>query len=108
MDLGFRISIAFYSRFSEVKDSKALVSAFRILLTSKNYLDFERGGGLQKKFLRPFGPQFGLRIRGADPPDPSSGSVTARDEVLLLIEIKRSIIVYPSGNCPSIPPLSQH
>ena len=33
------------------------------------------GGGLQKIFYRPFGPQFGLKIRGAcplaPPPDPS-------------------------------------
>ena len=33
-----------------------------------------RGGpGLQKNFFRPFGPQFGLKIRG---PDPSPGSAT--------------------------------
>ena len=28
-------------------------------------------------FFRPFGPQFGLKIRGADPPGPSPGSATA-------------------------------
>ena len=26
------------------------------------------GGGLQKKFFPPFGPQFGLKIRGGPPP----------------------------------------
>ena len=28
------------------------------------------GGGLQKLFFRPFGPPFGLKIRGAPPLDP--------------------------------------
>ena len=27
-----------------------------------------RGGSLQKDFFQPFGPQFGLKIRGAVPP----------------------------------------
>ena len=49
------------------------------------------GGGLQKtqkKFFRPFGPQFGLKIRGN--PGPSPGSVTfllfffLKDKLLLL------------------------
>ena len=31
-----------------------------------------RGGGSQKTFFRPFGPQFGLKIRG-----PSPGTATA-------------------------------
>ena len=29
-----------------------------------------RGGGFQKPFFRTFGPQFGLKIRGAGPPGP--------------------------------------
>ena len=28
------------------------------------------------RFFRPFGPQFGPKIRGAGPPGPSSGSAT--------------------------------
>ena len=28
------------------------------------------GRGIKKKFFRPFGPQFGLKIRGAGPPGP--------------------------------------
>ena len=36
-----------------------------------------RGAGLKKKCFRPFGPQFGLRIRGdPSPPDPSPGFTT--------------------------------
>ena len=36
-----------------------------------------RGGGLQKKFFRPFGPQFGLKIGGDQGPlGPSPGSAT--------------------------------
>ena len=35
---------------------------------------WEGGGSLQKKFVQPFGPQFGLKIRGGghpvDPPLP--------------------------------------
>ena len=35
------------------------------------------GGGLKKEFFRPFGPQFGLKIRGVpSPPGPSPGSGT--------------------------------
>ena len=33
-------------------------------------------GGLQTFFFRTFGPQFGLKIRGAAPPGPSPGSAT--------------------------------
>ena len=37
-----------------------------------------RGGGQsQKFFFRPFGPHFGLKIRGAGSPGPSPGSATA-------------------------------
>ena len=41
-------------------------------------LDFQiRGGPVSKNFFRPFGPQFGLRIRGGwGPPGPSPGSAT--------------------------------
>ena len=36
------------------------------------------GGGLQKDFFLPFGPQFGLKIRGApSPPGTSPRSATA-------------------------------
>ena len=37
-----------------------------------------RGGGLQKNFFRPFGSQFGLKIRGGpgSPGGPSLGSAT--------------------------------
>ena len=34
------------------------------------------GGGLQNKFFWPFGPPFGLKIRGAGLPGPSPGSAT--------------------------------
>ena len=35
-----------------------------------------RGGGLQKKCFRPFGPQFGLKIRGRPgPPGPRAPSL---------------------------------
>ena len=36
------------------------------------------GGSLQKKFVWPFGPQFGLKIRGG----PSCGSTTARGSLI--------------------------
>ena len=36
------------------------------------------GGGLQRNFFRPFGPQFGLKIREeAGPPSPSPRSASA-------------------------------
>ena len=34
------------------------------------------GGGLQNKFFWPFGPPFGLKIRGAGLPGPSPESAT--------------------------------
>ena len=38
---------------------------------------FDGGGGLQKNFFRPFGPQFGLKIGGDPGPlGPSPGSAT--------------------------------
>ena len=33
-------------------------------------------GRSKKNFFRPLGPQFGPKIRGADPPGPSPGSAT--------------------------------
>ena len=39
---------------------------------------WEGGGSLQKKFVQPFGPQFGLKIRGG----PSCGSTTARGSLI--------------------------
>ena len=41
----------------------------------------EEGGGLKKFCFRPFGPQFGLKIRGggAVPPGLAPGSATAND-----------------------------
>ena len=39
------------------------------------------GGGLKKEFFRPFGPQFGLKIRGVPGPpgrSPGSGTVHCR------------------------------
>ena len=42
--------------------------------------DIMGGGGLQKIFL-PFGPQFGLKIRGEGPPDPSPGFATVNSSV---------------------------
>ena len=42
------------------------------------------GGGLPKKFIRPFRPQFGLKIRGeAGPPDPSPRSTSV--QILIFI-----------------------
>ena len=35
------------------------------------------GGGGLKIFFRPFGPHFGIKIRGAGSPGPSPGSATA-------------------------------
>ena len=41
-----------------------------------------RGGSLQKKFFWPFGPQFGLKIRGtAGLPVPSPGSTTVSNHL---------------------------
>ena len=52
----------------------AIVVMFDLALDAS----LRRGGGLQKKFFRPFGPHFGLKIRGgASPPGPSPGSATA-------------------------------
>ena len=35
------------------------------------------GAGLPQFFFRPFGPQFGQKVRGAGPPGPSPSSATA-------------------------------
>ena len=37
------------------------------------------GGGSKKTFFRPYGPQFGLKIREPGPPGPSPGSATGFD-----------------------------
>ena len=36
------------------------------------------GGALKKTFLRPFGPQSGLKNRWAGPPGPLPGSATSK------------------------------
>ena len=36
----------------------------------------DEGGGLKEIVFRPFGPHFGLKIRGAGPPGPSPGTTT--------------------------------
>ena len=43
-----------------------------VLTTFTQTLRQREGAGLQKKFFRPFGPLFGLKISGgrADPPGP--------------------------------------
>ena len=43
------------------------------------------GGGLQKIFFWPLGPQFGLKIRGAAPPGPSPRSATARCDTSVVL-----------------------
>ena len=42
--------------------------------------EIRREGGSPKRFLRPFGPQFGLKIRGA--PSPGSTTVVASSFIL--------------------------
>ena len=51
-----------------------------------------RGGGLQKDFFRPFGPQFGLKIR-PPPPGTSPGSATAIERGVFAIAM-----IYHIGN----------
>ena len=51
------------------------------------------GGGLQKDFFRPFGPQFGLKIRGAGPPGTSPRSTTAIERGVFAIAM-----IYHVGN----------
>ena len=50
-------------------------------------------GGLQKDFFRPFGPQFGLKIRGAGPLGTSPGSATAIERGVFAIAM-----IYHVGN----------
>ena len=56
-----------------------------------------RGGAVSKNFFWSFGPQFGLKIRGAGPPGPSPRSATV---IVLLYNISSIIfslnIVYCS------------
>ena len=57
----------------------------------------KRGGGcgLQNKFFRCFGPQFGLKIRGGGPPGPSPGTATAPEAVdCLICEFKNVLLIY--------------
>ena len=49
-----------------------------------------RGGSLQKKFVQPFGPQFGLKIRGG----PSCGSTTARGSLIAVGSLRVGV---PTG-----------
>ena len=68
------------------------------------------GGRSTKKYFRPLGPQFGLKIEGG-PPGPSPGSATANWEIrhhslvcccvdLLTFYMFR----YPPGGCGGVPP----
>ena len=41
------------------------------------------GASLKKNSFRPFGPQFGLKIRGAGPPGPFPGSTTMDVRVVI-------------------------
>ena len=53
-----------------------------------------RGGGLQKDFFRLFGPQFGLKVRGApSPPGTSPRSATAIERGVFAIAM-----IYHVGN----------
>ena len=45
----------------------------------------EGGGGLQKQFFRPFGPQFGLKIRGRE-----GGARAPPLDLLLIMDIDKS------------------
>ena len=51
--------------------------------------EIEGGGGLKKIFFRPFGPHFGLRIRGegSGPLGPSPGSATDVQVLLQKVEL---------------------
>ena len=70
MDLGFRFSIVFYSRFWKLKIPKPWFPHSGFYWQEKITWILKGGGGLQENFLRPFGPQFGLRIRGGGLPGP--------------------------------------
>ena len=55
------------------------------------------GCGLQNKFFRSFGPQFGLKIRGGGPPGPPPppGTATAPEAVdCLICEFKNVLLIY--------------
>ena len=48
------------------------------------------GGAGLKIFFRPFGPHFGIKIRGSPgPPGPSPGSATGLQHYLVLIRIRQ-------------------
>ena len=48
------------------------------------------GGRCPKKIFRPFGPQYGIKIRGAGPPGPSPGSATGLFVSLLLFFVSQN------------------
>ena len=52
----------------------------------------KRGGGLEKNFSRPFGPQFGLKIRG----DPSLNPPLTYASTLIAFKPQ-----YPHTNAPN-------
>ena len=62
------------------------------------HLDPEVRGspGLKKIIFRPFGPQFGLKVRGAGPPGPSSGSATVSYYTEQLFVSPRKAVRYHS------------
>ena len=45
------------------------------------------GGDLQKNFFRPFGPQFGLKIKGDAPAGPWPGSATGQTSTMGYLSI---------------------
>ena len=64
----------------------------------EGHLDPEVRGspGLKKIIFRPFGPQFGLKVRGAGPPGPSSGSTTVSYYTEQLFVSPRKAVRYHS------------
>ena len=58
-----------------------LFYSFVCLFIALPSIPLDKGGRSWKKFFRPFGPQFGLKIGGRAPPGPSPGSATANWEI---------------------------
>ena len=55
--------------------------------------------GLKKKFFRPFGPQFGLKIRGGHgPPGPSPGSPTGYSVNIALFSLSPPHLSFLRGH----------
>ena len=54
------------------KGREILFPSFRVYSGRSRPSDKERGMGLPKISFRPFGPQFGLKIRGEAPPPPGA------------------------------------